>query len=395
MSIFFGEIATSDRIDFGSAASLDNLTGSDFTFIAWTYRKGFGDNQHVISKDIVSPYGPTLLFDGYTTPGKPEPRMFVGSTTLISDAVAVDGTSKPYRWECVAGTFSNSLRLTNLIFGTETQKMRQPAYAVQSQSYGTLPDDSTGSLYVGNLPRSAAYPFYGGIAWVGVYPRILTLAEAETWRLQTLAGMYPKVYGARLIARLDNPGRIADLSGNNNFGTRTGSRYSLLRPKIYSRRIWVPVTTGTNTYTITPSGVVAFSGASALLRTRAFVPSGSVAFSGTAAQRRTRAIIPIGQITFSGAAPITFTQPNIYTIVPTGSIAFSGTAPNIRTRVTVPTGQITFSGTAPQIRTRIQSPSGQVFFSGTAPMIFIPAGGLASSDVNRISIGVSRSVGMS
>jgi len=172
------------------------------------------------------------------------------------------------------------------------------------------------------------------------------------------------------------------------------------------------------TYTITPSGGIVFSGAVPLLRTRAQIPSGGITFSGVATLLRTRAQIPTGGTVFSGTAPITFVPAaggTTYTITPSGGIAFSGTVPLLRTRIQVPTGGVSFGGTAgflrtralvpsggvvfggsaAQIRTRVSLPVGGVTFSGNAGMIFIPAGGLPSSDYNRITVGVGRSTRLS
>jgi hypothetical protein len=225
-------------------------------------------------------------------------------------------------------------------------------------------------------------------------------------------------------------GTPADISTTNN--ARIGSRewgggriwylgsiqYAEYRPRAISvsehrrihaarweslqdRRIYIPYAAaagGGTTYTISPSGSVAFSGAVPLLRTRVQSASGTVTFSGASSLLRTRTQVPSGTVTFSGAAPITFVPAaggTTYTITPSGGFVFSGTATQLRTRVQVPSGNVAFSGAVPLIRTRVQTPTSGVTFSGTSGMIFIPAGGVPSSDYSRLTVGMGRSTRIS
>lgn len=242
MSVVFGTVATSDRVDFGSGSTLDSLFafGVGVTWMIWCYRSSAANNQHALSKDGASPFGPSIVFDNTNGAGTCEPRILVGASITAASAYPVAGTSKLRRWECIAATYNVASFFADLYMGTETDPMRQPQYAARIGSNGSLVDDAQYNLYAGNLPRSTTLPFYGAIAWVGVYPRVLTLPEMEMWRRDTLAGRVPRVSGARLISRLG--GQQLDLSGNGNHGTRTGSLLSASEPKERTRSIFVPVT---------------------------------------------------------------------------------------------------------------------------------------------------------
>jgi hypothetical protein len=141
------------------------------------------------------------------------------------------------------------------------------------------------------------------------------------------------------------------------------------------RRIWVPQTAsgGTNTYTLSPSGSFILSGTSPLARERAVYPSGGFSLSGSATQSRERAITPSGGISLSGTAPL----------VDTATYALN------------PSGGIIFSGDPVVTRERVLAPSGGVTFNRSAKMTFVPAGGVARNDMDRISVGVSKKIGVS
>lgn len=87
------------------------------------------------------------------------------------------------------------------------------------------------------------------------------------------------------------------------------------------RKIWV-LGGGTSTYTITPSGGIAFSGAADISSTQVIYPTGALTFSGDASMPTTKLVYPDGGISFTGTA-----QPiRTFVIAPTGEIVFSGDA---------------------------------------------------------------------
>lgn len=148
--------------------------------------------------------------------------------------------------------------------------------------------------------------------------------------------------------------------------------WQLFEPK----RVYVPFTAGgggTNTYTFSVSGGATFSGTSPLVRERVQTPSGGIAFAGAPVISHERAIAASGQVTFSGTAPI----------VSTASYQFDVS------------GGVTFSGSPDVIKEKILPAAGGVNFGGSARLIFVPAGGTGNNDSDRISVGVSRKVGVS
>jgi hypothetical protein len=116
-----------------------------------------------------------------------------------------------------------------------------------------------------------------------------------------------------------------------------------------------------------------FSGTSPLIRERIQTPSGGIAFAGAPVISHERAIAASGQVTFSGTAPI----------VSTASYQFDVS------------GGVTFSGSPDVIKEKILPAAGGVNFGGSARLIFVPVGGTGTNDSDRISVGVSRKVGVS
>lgn len=170
-----------------------------------------------------------------------------------------------------------------------------------------------------------------------------------------------------------------------------GDLASIYKP----RRIWVPVSAGGGTtYTFSPSGSVAFSGAAPLTRGRVFLPSGVVVFSGTSPftatgvanytftvsggvtlsgaspTSRGRVFLPSGVVTFSGSAPFSSGASASYTFSISGRFALSGASLMARGRVLSPSGSVNFSGAALWQKSRIFATSGQVTFSGTGGQYF-------------------------
>lgn len=127
---------------------------------------------------------------------------------------------------------------------------------------------------------------------------------------------------------------------------------------------------GPNIYVLTAGGTITFSGTAAEIKTRINAAGGTLVFSGSAAESRER------------------------NQVAGGTILFTGSATEFKTKLLAAGGNITFTGTAPEIKTKIETPSGSVIFSGHSGMIFIPAGGVAGSKVNRLNVKISRSIGL-
>lgn len=169
---------TGDFTDLGSDASLDNL--ATFTWLVWLFRTSANNNQHVYSKDGISPFGPSLVF--VTSPGTCEMRMFYGYGTTAANAVAVTGTSTINRWECYAATFLADV--PRIYMGTLTTPMAEVSYVggAPTTGVGGRRDDSAQNLYAGNLPRSTTLPFIGSLGFSGFYGAVLNTTEMDSWR---------------------------------------------------------------------------------------------------------------------------------------------------------------------------------------------------------------------
>lgn len=166
-------------------------------------------------------------------------------------------------------------------------------------------------------------------------------------------------------------------------------------------------------FVFSAGGNVVFSATAALTRTKLLSAGGTVALTGTATQLHSRSYVPSGAVLFSGTAP--FEVGSTYVFAAGGTVVFSGQAGLIRahkintdgqitftaaaallrSRAVVPSGQFTLSGSAVVLKTQALAPSGNVTFSGNSGMTFIPAGSVTNTQPSRISVGVSRSIGVS
>lgn len=184
--------------------------------------------------------------------------------------------------------------------------------------------------------------------------------------------------------------------------------FALLEP--VQKSIFIPLSSGTNSFTISPTGQVTFSGTNTQVRGKVFNNSGQLTLSGTNEQVKGKIFVPSGQITFSGTSPnirgnvfnntgqVTFsgnspfTSVNSFTINPTGSLTFSGTNLTIKSKVISPSGTVQFSGTSPVsiVASYILSPSGQITFSGTnttiKSKIISPTGQLTFSGTSNLLV---------
>jgi hypothetical protein len=282
--------------------------------------------------------------------------------------------------------------------------------------------------------------YWNGCIWdVGVWNRALTASEIL---LVSKYGPLAVPYGLVGFYPLNNKTDFKDKSqlrldlttaGSGNYTTEQVKFLNDSIPK--PLQVWLPFSVaaaGGTAYTFSvsggvvyggganlikgrlqvPSGGIAFSGAAAQIRNRVAIPTGGIVFSGAAAQIHGRVSVPSGSIVFGGTAPLTnaasfvfspsggllfsgsATQLHGRVAIPTGGFAISGTAAQLHGRVSVPGGGVTFSGIVPLIKNNTIIPTGSITYGGSGNMLFTPFGFVPKTGISRVSINLTRVLGI-
>lgn len=213
-------VTSGNRVDHGSATSLDNL--NPFTLWAWVERTGNGANQMIVSKDSAFPSGVNFLVDD--APGEGSLRLFRPRATTTTDFISTAGAVPLNVPMFVACTFDSTRATTGALYtGRPGRNVAEVAYSTATNGAGALNDDAASLLWVGNLQRNTAITFKGRIGWYGVLNRWLTLGEAQ--QIYTA----PTIHHALLPGTVllsgwqDTTATQIDLSGYGNHGTVTGA----------------------------------------------------------------------------------------------------------------------------------------------------------------------------
>jgi hypothetical protein len=203
------------RVDHGSGASIDDLHGGTFTYLAWVYRTGTGADQEIITKDASFPDGALFAVDAITVEG--QLRLFVPRNIVNIDVYSSGTVVAADTWTIVACTYNLSASpIGKLYTGTLTSAMAEVSYGLQENGSGSLTGDDAANLYVGSVQRDTTKTFKGRIAGVAVYNRVLTLAELQAHQFD-----WTPRSGCVLLTDYHGTGIQADLSGNGNNGTVT------------------------------------------------------------------------------------------------------------------------------------------------------------------------------
>jgi hypothetical protein len=224
MALVFGALTT-DKVDCGSAASLDDLPSAAFTVYAWVYRTADGANQSIITKDSVFPGGWDFVVDnGFGTDGELRLIVFRNSSTGTdwADAVSVSGTVALNTWTFVAGRYDPATTpRMKLYSGSLTTPVAEvSSYLRQQDGTGAYLSDAAANLQIGNVHRGA-FPFLGRIQRGGVVPSALALGDIQILQYGTL--VQAAAFAPKLLFDFQATGTQPDFSGNGNTGTITGA----------------------------------------------------------------------------------------------------------------------------------------------------------------------------
>lgn len=233
MALNFDSAGSARRVDFGSAANLDNLArgASGMSIWMWVKRTTNGGNQHLVTKDGAGTTGFNFVCDNAPVEGSVRFIVFRASPTdfVTSGTILALNT-----WTYIALTFDDALATeADMYSGSLSVIATETAYSTSTSGSGTPTDDASINLYVGNLPRSTTLPFLGVIARGGVLNRRLTLAEIQQLQFASLAEA--NISGTVLLYDLQGTGTQPDYSGNGNAGTVTSATAADHAPLIYYR----------------------------------------------------------------------------------------------------------------------------------------------------------------
>jgi hypothetical protein len=225
MALVFGALTT-DKVDCGTAASLDDLPSAAFTAYAWVYRTADGANQHIFSKDNSFPSGWSLTANNVSgSEGELRFVVFRNTSTATdwADAISVSGTIPLNTWTFVAGRYDPATTPQMKLYagGLTTPVAEVASYFRQQDGTGSFLSDAAANLYVGNLQRSTTLPFKGNIQRGGLIPGALALGDIQILQYGTL--VQAAAFSPKLLFDFQATGTQPDFSGNGNTGTITGA----------------------------------------------------------------------------------------------------------------------------------------------------------------------------
>jgi len=212
--------ATSDRVNHGSAASLDNLAA--LTAMAWVYPTTLTSSRTIISKYRgSSSIGWRLALSG--TGGDISLEWFRTGTDMnyITSDTPLAITNA---WYFVAMTADSTVG--HIYTGTLTTPVVESSYGASTAGSGSPDADGARSLFVGNVDAtSPTLAFQGRIAWAAVWNRVLTREEIQAQQFKPFCKSSD---GCVLFTHLGwaGTGTQPDLSGSSNNGTVTGATVS-------------------------------------------------------------------------------------------------------------------------------------------------------------------------
>ncbi len=216
MSLVFGA-NTSDRVNHGSAASLDGLTA--FTVLMWVYCTTRTDLRVLVAKHTGTPLGWLLRLTG--TSGN---LQFLWTRATQNLSYICTGTPIALStWVCVGVTMdqgASANALARMFFGGPTTPIAAAAgYSLTQDGSGGYNSADAQDFMIGNNMNTAT-AFQGSIAVVAHWNRVLTLGEMHQQQHRP-----HKTSGCVLLTHCGygGTGTQPDLSGSGNNGVVTGA----------------------------------------------------------------------------------------------------------------------------------------------------------------------------
>ena len=218
MSLNFAGGST-DRVDFGSDASLDNM--SEFTFMFWARWEVFGSLDFLFSKGASDDLALHFRFSGIALNEFAFDRARATTDLFVAQSNTGSHNLQTDTWYCVAAT-AHETNAPHIYSGSLTEIFAEYPYDSQITGSGAFTDDSGSNLIIGNN-TGFTQATEGDIAFVQVWDRQLSLAECRANQFR----MTPDVDTVAFShLGYNGTGTQPDWSGNGNSGTVTGAAQS-------------------------------------------------------------------------------------------------------------------------------------------------------------------------
>lgn len=203
--------ATSDKVDCGSAANLDNL--DPFTALLWIYPTTLTAGRGLFCKGAGSGNLRVIRIED-----PDEINVIVWGSSFGSLATN-NANLTVNTWWFVALVFDSAAGTDKHVYvGNLTTPAVETTYAANNDS-GTPPDDNTYNLKLGNRD-SETVAFQGRIATVAYVNKAMTLTEIKQWQGMTLPTLETKL---SIHLGLNGTTVVTDWSGQANTCTVTGA----------------------------------------------------------------------------------------------------------------------------------------------------------------------------
>ena len=195
MSLVFGA-ATSDRVNCGSGASLDNLTA--FTWLVWVYVTTITSGRTIMNKAGTGVKNVRLISGG----GDPLNTLdvLVSRATASASTVGSADDVVPNTWQCFGVTYDETDGV-RIFKGSLTSALVEVTYSYRDVGSGATTADDTGSLILGNN-GAFTLALQGRLAVVSVIPNRLTLAQLRAWQFRPRSSVDSTINASRLFMHL-------------------------------------------------------------------------------------------------------------------------------------------------------------------------------------------------
>lgn len=213
MSLLFGG-ATSDRVNFGSGASLDDMTA--WTWILWMYPTSDTGNQSFIGKGTGADVGRKNL---ERRAADVNDYSFFAFRSGVDALAETTGVNRPLNaWKYVAMGYDDSDG-PRIYHGDLSTLAVEASYTTRTVGTGVIDADASLDLFVGNN-KGLVDAFVGRIAVVQVFNANIGLGRIRQQQFQP-----HNTEDCRLLCHLgyNGTGTQYDLSGYGNHGTVTGA----------------------------------------------------------------------------------------------------------------------------------------------------------------------------
>lgn len=235
MSLVFD---TTDSVDCGTGANLDNLPNS--TLIAWgyltsaggrLYQKGVGIDRHYMITDATN-----FVIDRFCGVGLGADEAFAALANFTSYGLN--------KWMFLAGTTDHVTAGNNrLLIGDLSTKATEPsAYGGQSIGTGSAGNNSGNAAVIGNGSVGGSNPWNGRLALLAVWNRTMSVAEIQSQQFR------PRVTSGCVLFQVlgyNGTGTQPDWSGSSHAGTVNGAVVGDHVPIPFRRAssgLWLPTT---------------------------------------------------------------------------------------------------------------------------------------------------------